>query len=150
MPSDEVEDIVAEAETITAACALSAPGATLPGMPTLMPATSSDDACIDVSDDGDGEAPAETRRERKALAAKAARKRARERLASLEHQVAALTAWLGELRSLTACGRSGRDASPAADDSSDDASRTSCDSYAKPPKKRHRAEPRVLEVPDLE
>ena len=82
-----------------------------------------------------------TRKERKAMAAKAARKRARERLAGLEQQVAVLRQWVVDLRALSET----RDAA-GADDRHSEADSTSTsstqhdlqDAPAVPPKKRHR------------
>ena len=74
-----------------------------------------------------------TRKERKALAAKAARKRARDRLASLEHQVSGLRQWAGELRSLSEAQQT-----TGADATTPCAALGGAPSILPPPKKRHR------------
>ena len=82
----------------------------------------------------------ETLRERKAVAAKAARRRARERLASLEHQADVLRQWVSSLQSLVTSARSGPLSPADADDT------PSCSSTPPmPPKKRHRSSTFMVE-----
>lgn len=96
------------------------------------------DSAIEVTDILDAPA-AETRRERKALAAKSARKRSRERLASLEMEAIACRQWVGSLQSKVDHRRPVTTDTAIIADSGlsgkDEAARE-----AMPPKKRQRAE----------
>ena len=150
--SDEIETLRSEAGALVAACALTAPGVHLPPMPELEAGSTTDTApSTDASD------AAETRRERKALAAKAARKRARKRLASLEHQACVLRCWFEELRSCIGGGSQATsentssaqhatspvEIEPAAavDFAADEDETVTRDATSMPPKKRHRSDP---------
>lgn len=152
--TDEVEALKSEGDAIGAACALSSPQMVLPQMPSLVDDAQLTDAnpAADATDDDDGDSDMvrtkdEIRRERKAIAAKAARRRARERLASLEYQANALRQWVALLRSLVTSAEMEKLSSP--DDSADNVKSFSSPA-SMPPKKRHRTEPPAFLLEDLD
>jgi hypothetical protein len=122
-----------EADDLLAAHALASHPAQLPPLPPLLPAKAPDDAQPSDNASGANGVSVETRRERKALAAKAARKRARERLASLEYEAAVLRRWLADAMLQMSCSII-RPPSPTDTTPSETAA---CDSSSTvPPKKR--------------
>jgi hypothetical protein len=150
--SDEIAALTNEAEALAAAHALSSHRAVLPQLPPLMlhedraPAQQSDHGDDTPSTDAEErpQSAVQSRREKKALAARAARKRARERLAQMEHQARVLRSWIAELRSACMCGSS----SPTEATANETVQSDSHPSM--PPKKRRLTDVPTLIIEDLD
>ena len=158
--AEEVVVLNAEVEALMAAHALS-------GFAQLEGAAAITRRCSAINEMGsdeqlplDEQSPAadeRTRKEKKALAAKAARTRARERLATLESQVASLRQCIRELNALSRVPPVGRMPPSSDGDCSEDSrssSTATCDpceaESSVPPKKRHRSKSLAVIIEDVD